>query len=477
MPRFLHFSARFDHSIGISAPAAARLAILPTSTTAKSRAMHILRRTALAASIALVSAGAFAETIVQPRQVGAFKNIEVSGPYDVRINAQGKTAVELTGDRKQLEQVEVLVSGDTLIVRPVRRSGFSFTFNFSQKEETPVVAISTPTLKALKAAGSGDVVVDAVSTDTFTIQHTGPGDLAAHGVAKDLILVHRGSGDSSLAGLKAANANIKMSGPGEVEVSGMSGDVIAEVSGSGDLKASQLRATRVSARMSGPGNVQLNGSSRELRTEVTGSGDLEACSLSVETASAILRGPGGGCLYGNITRFDAEVHGSGDLAVTGLNAPAVRLQMTGPGAVKLGGAVGSLHADVRGSGDLDAANLQVKNATLRGTGPGGVHLATVSDTLDADMRGSGDLQAALAGKSLMLRLSGPGGASLDGNVDNAMAQLSGSGGLDGRHLVVANQPKLVVRGPSSATVMLKNKGGSLSVVTVDREGTHQAAAR
>src|SRR4051812_5591488 len=80
------------------------------------------------------------QRITEQRKVAPFKAIETSGPYQVTIKAQGVAAVEVSGDAKQLADVETFVVGETLYVRPVKR--FNFVFSFGKSKESVVVNIA-----------------------------------------------------------------------------------------------------------------------------------------------------------------------------------------------------------------------------------------------------------------------------------------------------------------------------------------------
>jgi hypothetical protein len=330
--------------------------------------MHTTLAIAFAAGV-LVAHPSHAEPVTEQRPVAALRAIELSGPYRVLIRAQGKPALELSGERKQLAEVETIVSGDTLIVRPVPRNGFHF--GIMRRRDDVTIHITASMLASLKMSGSGDVELEQVGADQFSLTATGPGELRASGAVRDLTVASSGSGNLDLHQLSATNVKLAMSGPGDVSLAGIAGAMTAEVSGSGDLRADALRLSTLSALLRGPGNATLAGSSAELRAEVSGSGDLNACSLAVDRASTVQRGPGNACISGNLKRFDAEVHGSGDLEANGLQAASARIALTGPGGAKLAGSVGTLSAQLSGSGDLDARGLAVRNATdvaVRGPG-------------------------------------------------------------------------------------------------------------
>jgi hypothetical protein len=458
------------------------------------------KRTAIAAAVALFALCAtigshvsFAQPqaqaqaagiVTEQRQVGAFSAIELSGPYHVVIDAQARQAVQVSGERKRLDDMEVVVRGDTLIVRPV--SKISFSFGFQKHSEIPTVTIGAAGLKSLHMSGSGDVELDQAGGERFTLVNSGPGDLRASGAVRQLVVESSGSGDLDLRRMKLGGADVKLHGPGDVHLAGVGNEQAAqlsvEMSGSGDLTADGLRAAKVSAKMRGPGDLKLSGSSRELNLESSGSGEFEGCDLAVEGVHSVQRGPGNACIAGNIRKFDAEVYGSGELSARGLQAATGQLRLGGPGNAELAGSVGDLTVELNGSGDLNGDNLKVGKAIVRSRGPGGVKLQNVSDTLDAEMHGSGELEASMSGKRLLLRMDGPGDARIDGSVAQVSAQINGSGSLEGRRLNVG-QTDISVRGPGSASVNVIGKGNANGkpdaraldrgqLLLVDRSGSH-----
>lgn len=444
----------------------------------------VLKPALLAAAIAagfLATQASHAEAPAAPvtlqRTVEAFSAIELSGPYEVVVRAQGRQALTLSGERKQLDEIETFVRGDTLVVRPVERNGFHFSWG---KRRAPVVIqITASQLKSLAMSGSGDVELAQLAGERFSISVDGPGDLQASGAVRALAVRAGGSGDLDLHRLKAADVDLEMSGPGDVRLSGVGNLLAATLSGSGDLEADALRLARLEARMSGPGGMKLSGSTRELRLEASGSGDFEACALAAGAASTVQRGPGSACVAGNIKKFDAVVSGSGSLQASGLQAAGAVVRLSGPGSATLGGSIGELSAEVSGSGDLEADELHVQRATVKARGPGGIELAGVSDTLDAELHGSGGLDAEMRGKRLLLKITGPGAAHLKGKVDLVKARLSGSGSLDGRELTAA-RADIAVTGPAHARVNVigqderraeRRNAGRGQLLLVDRSGS------
>ena len=338
--------------------------------------MHIVLKTTLAAfavgTALLAIDDSQADTpekrITEQRSVGAFSAIELSGPYDVTIDAQGRSGLRLSGQRKQLDGVEVFVRGDTLVVRPAQSRVFQFGFN--KRRETVTIDIGTPQLNSLTMSGSGDVTLAQVNGERIALQVDGPGDLQASGAVRDLALRVSGSGDADLQRVRASKVELTMSGPGDVRLADIDQDLQARLSGSGDLDADGLRLARLDARQTGPGGMRLRGSSVEVRAEITGSGDFDACELAAGRVSTRQTGPGNACIGGAITQLDAEIKGSGDFTARALRAQAAIVRLDGPGNATLGGTVDDLKAAMSGSGDLDGSRLTAGRADIAVNGPG-----------------------------------------------------------------------------------------------------------
>ena len=86
------------------------------------------------------------------RNVGAFHAIELAGPFRV-IVTEGAPRLELSGEAKQLADIETEVRNGTLVVRQRRsQSGFSFHFGKQDKVERPVVRIGASNCRASRSS-------------------------------------------------------------------------------------------------------------------------------------------------------------------------------------------------------------------------------------------------------------------------------------------------------------------------------------
>jgi hypothetical protein len=288
------------------------------TTMNDTRKLTVLAAALAAGAIATMSASSArpqdtpAGAATEQRPVTAFSAIELAGPYHVVIDAQARPMLELTGERKQLAGVETIVRGDTLVVRPVPRHGFFF--NFGERRETVTVRIGAGALKRLTAAGSGDVDIDHIDGDRFTLAGNGPGDIHAGGAVRQLTVTSGGSGDLDLRRLKAAGVDLALNGPGDVQLADVGNALAVRQGGSGDLVADGLRAAKVTARMRGPGDVRIDGNVAQVDARIAGSGSLDGRGLTAGHADIVVHGPGTASVHvAGPGRADAQTVDRGQL--------------------------------------------------------------------------------------------------------------------------------------------------------------------
>ena len=180
----------------------------------------------------------------ETRDVSSFEKIEMRGAYDVEVKVGDKQHVEISGDDNLLKLVETSVKDGTLIL--------STKENVHPKTKLKVL-ISAPNLQAFSLKGAGDVNIQGVHEDNFTIDLRGAGDLTASGEAKKLDVTLKGAGDLKLYDLRAESASVDLSGAGDVNVYA-SKFLKAKVSGVGDLSYKGHPAT-VEKTKSGVGDI------------------------------------------------------------------------------------------------------------------------------------------------------------------------------------------------------------------------------
>ena len=200
-------------------------------------------------------------------QVAAFDRIEVAGPYDVKVVTGGKGGISASGNRKLLDETDVVVEGGVLKIMP-KKKGMRWGWS-SHGDAT--FTVNAAALKGAAIAGSGGIAVDKVAGD-FEGEVAGSGDLRLASVAGGKIsLAIAGSGDVQAAG-KADSVDISIAGSGGVDAKGLASRTASvSIAGSGSVSAQASDTADVS--IMGSGDVDLTGGAK-CTVSKAGSGDV-----------------------------------------------------------------------------------------------------------------------------------------------------------------------------------------------------------
>ena len=208
-------------------------------------------------------------TVERDYQVGAFERIEVAGHYDVEVRTGSAPSVHASGPQKDIERLIVEVKGDRLMIHTRKERGFNM--NWSSKEPTRI-SVTVPMLRGAAIAGSGDMKVDRITTDSFK------GEIA-------------GSGELDLPSIETRSLELSIAGSGSIEAAGKTGAARYNIAGSGDIDAEALVSENADIEIAGSGNVSAN---------------------ATATANATTLGSGDISLTGG-AKCSASKHGSGDI--------------------------------------------------------------------------------------------------------------------------------------------------------------------
>lgn len=184
-------------------------------------------------------------------QVAAFDQIEVAGPYQVKVQTGGKAGVSATGGQDLLDETEVVVDGSTLRIRPKKHKGIRWNWGNDGKA---VFTVTTAMLRSAAIAGSGGIAIDKVDGD-FN------GEVA-------------GSGDLQLAAVRGGAIEFSIAGSGGVTAAGTAASTKIGIAGSGDVDIGGLTAKTSRVSIAGSGNVRAHASDTA-EVEILGSGDVE----------------------------------------------------------------------------------------------------------------------------------------------------------------------------------------------------------
>ncbi len=175
----------------------------------------------------------------ETRDVDPFTSVAFSISGTLYIS-QGEThSVEIDADEEILEYIETVVGNGRLQIRGVQETGwFSWLRSGTRRSASADVYVTTPSLEGLSVAGSGDVIVhDTFTSDRFSVEIAGSGNIELP--------------------LEASDVSARIAGSGSMSLSGTAEDLSVNIAGSGDVRASDLQVARAEVRIAGSGDCHV----------------------------------------------------------------------------------------------------------------------------------------------------------------------------------------------------------------------------
>jgi hypothetical protein len=203
-----------------------------------------------------------------------FDEIRTMGSQQVVVTFGDTQSVRSEGSPEALGQLEVVVEGGELIIRPKDESSVDW-----DSLSSATFHVTLPDLDAVALDGSGNMRIDRIAGESFTA-------------------TIEGSGELTIADMKVEEAEFSIGGSGTITAAGSARETSVEIGGSGDVKAEDLRSEEASVEIAGSGNVALTVQD-EARVEIAGAGDVDIsgparCSVSNVGGGEVQCGGGGG---------------------------------------------------------------------------------------------------------------------------------------------------------------------------------------
>lgn len=184
-------------------------------------------------------------------QLGEFDEIATTGPQDVIVTYGDAISVRSEGSPDALAALEATVEDGRLLIRPKDRPG---PFGDWGRLESATFFVTVPRLEAVTVAGSGDIEIDRIESESFA------------GAIE-------GSGELSIGALTVGEADFRIGGSGNIVAIGTARETHVSINGSGEVGAGGLRSDTASVSINGSGDVVLTAED-EAEVSIVGSGDV-----------------------------------------------------------------------------------------------------------------------------------------------------------------------------------------------------------
>ena len=183
--------------------------------------------------------------------VSDFSALALRGSDDVDVRVGTGFSVRAEGASKELDRIKIERVGDTLRIGRKKRSGL----DWGGSSENVTVYVTMPRIVGTTIAGSGNMTVDRVEGQRFTIDAAGSGNL-------------------TVAMLAVREAKVSMAGSGDIALKGSADRLTVDIAGSGDVDAAGVKATGAAVNILGSGSVraEVNG---QASVSMMGSGDVD----------------------------------------------------------------------------------------------------------------------------------------------------------------------------------------------------------
>ena len=204
----------------------------------------------------------------EERTVNSFKNVEASGAVDVYVSQGELKPVKIETDGNLLQYVEVIQSGDKIIIR--QRRGF----NLDPTDKIKVY-VTTPVYNKIDVSGASNIYGTGKITNTedIKLEVSGAGDIKMELDAPAVQAEVSGAGSVNLKG-QTKSFDLDLTGAAK----GHCADLLSEntdvhITGAGD--ADVYASVKLNADVSGAGSVTYKGGATNVSQHVTGAGSVK----------------------------------------------------------------------------------------------------------------------------------------------------------------------------------------------------------
>src|SRR5579862_2854866 len=201
----------------------------------------------------------------EEHSISGFKDLEVSSNVNVYVSQGDFKPVRIEGDENLLPYLEVIQSGDRLIIR---------TRNDFNLDGTIRVYVTAPVFRSIGLSGAGDIIAEnkITSSESLSISLSGAGDIKMDIDAPSLTANISGVGSLYLKG-QTKDVDMDISGAGSAHCY----DLLTEntkIGISGVGSAEVYASVKLEAHVSGAGSVDYKGNATDVTQDVSGVGSI-----------------------------------------------------------------------------------------------------------------------------------------------------------------------------------------------------------
>jgi hypothetical protein len=185
----------------------------------------------------------------EERSVSGFNAVTLAGMGTLLIEFGEEEALTIEAEDNLIDHIETEVRGDTLVIGI--ENGYTFKPTKSIRYHLTVTDLT-----AIKVSGLGDVEIDPLKADNFSV-----------GIS--------GAGNVDIDSLDADSLDVNLSGVGNLRIDG--GEVTSQqinISGTGDYDGRDLQSTQARVDVSGLGTATVD-ASEKLVVNISGAGHVK----------------------------------------------------------------------------------------------------------------------------------------------------------------------------------------------------------
>lgn len=195
---------------------------------------------------------------------GEYSEIEIDGSIDLYVN-QDSDELRVEAGENVMPYIETYVQNGKLYIEEESN-------NYLTRKPRRVY-VSVAWLDKIKTKGSGDIEVNEINSDVFSLQMDGSGDNdVSFSEVNEVMLNLEGSGDCKFSGIADA-VYIGLNGSGDVNAKLLeSMTAVVNINGSGDVDVYATESLTVN--INGSGDVSYWGNPGITNFNINGSGDI-----------------------------------------------------------------------------------------------------------------------------------------------------------------------------------------------------------